>query len=60
MLETKGQSVDFTLSEMSTEGGGFRLPEDASRVREKANSLLAASGSGEEKREKDADHVKRF
>jgi hypothetical protein len=40
MLETKGQSIELTLSEMSTEAGGFLLPEDASRVREKANSLI--------------------
>jgi hypothetical protein len=40
MLETKGQSIEFTLSEMSTEAGGFLLPEDAPQVREKANSLL--------------------
>jgi len=40
MLETKGQSIEFTLSEMSTEAGGFLLPEDAGHVREKANFLL--------------------
>ncbi len=44
MLETKGQSIDFTLSEMSAEAGGFLLSEDAPRVREKANSLLSADG----------------
>jgi hypothetical protein len=48
MLETRGQSIDLTLSEMSTEAGGFLLPEDAPRVREKANSLLYA-GSREGK-----------
>lgn len=41
MLETKGQSIELTLSEMSTEAGGFLLPEDAPLVREKANSLLS-------------------
>jgi hypothetical protein len=41
MHETQGQSVDVTLSEMSVEAGGFMLPEDAVRVRERANSLLA-------------------
>ena len=46
MLETKGQSIDFTLSEMSTESGGFLLPEDAPRVRALANSLLAAGREG--------------
>ena len=44
MLETKGQSVELTLSEMSAEAGGFLLPEDTPRVREKANSLLSAGG----------------
>jgi hypothetical protein len=48
MLETKGQSIDVTLSEMSAEAGGFLLPEDAARVREKANLLLSA-GDGEGK-----------
>lgn len=47
MLETKGQSIDLTLSEMSTEAGGFLLPEDAARVREKANSLLSECNSRE-------------
>jgi hypothetical protein len=47
MLETKGQSIDLTLSEMSAEAGGFLLPEDAPRVREMANSLLCA-GTGRE------------
>ena len=41
MLETKGQLIDVTLSEMSAEAGGFVLPEDARRVRESAESLLA-------------------
>jgi hypothetical protein len=46
MLETQGQSVEMTLSEMSSEAGGFLLPEDAGRVREKANSLLSANDGG--------------
>lgn len=46
MLETRGQSVDLTLSEMSVEAGGFLLPEDAPRVREMANSLLSAGREG--------------
>jgi hypothetical protein len=49
MLETRGQSIDLTLSEMSAEAGGFLLPEDAARVREKAKSLLSASGNREGK-----------
>lgn len=48
MLETKGQSIEVTLSEMSTEAGGFLLPEDAPQVREQANLLLSAGG-GEKK-----------
>lgn len=46
MLEAKGQSIDFTLSEMSGEAGGFLLPGDAPKVREKANSLLSGVGGG--------------
>ena len=46
MLETKGQSIDLTLSEMSAEVGGVLLPDDAGRVRDKANSLLSADGKG--------------
>ena len=42
MLETQGQSIEVTLSEMSSEAGGFLLPEDAGRVREKANSWISA------------------
>jgi hypothetical protein len=49
MLETKGQSIELTLSEMSTEAGGFLLPEDVSHVREKANSLISARNSREGK-----------
>ena len=40
MLEVKGQSVEVTLSEMSAEAGGFLLPEDAPRVRAKADAIL--------------------
>jgi hypothetical protein len=46
MLETQGQSVEVTLSEMSSEAGGFLLPEDAVRVRERANSLISAGDGG--------------
>jgi hypothetical protein len=45
MLETQGQSIEVTLSEMSSEAGGFLLPQDAGRVREKANLLLSACDS---------------
>jgi hypothetical protein len=46
MLETQGQSIEVTLSEMSSEAGGFLLPEDAGRVREMAKSLLSAGDGG--------------
>lgn len=42
MLEVKGQSVEVTLSEMSSEAGGFLLPEDAPRVRAMTETLLDA------------------
>ena len=48
MLETQGQSIEVTLSEMNSEAGGFLLPEDAGRVREKAKSLLSDSDGGGE------------
>lgn len=40
LLETQGKSIDVTLSELSSEGGGWLLPEDAPRVREAAATLL--------------------
>jgi hypothetical protein len=40
LLETQGRSIELTLSEISSEGGGWLLPEDAPRVREVALSLL--------------------
>jgi hypothetical protein len=43
MLEAKGQLIEVTLSEMGTAAGGFLLPEDAPRVREKVESLLGIS-----------------
>jgi hypothetical protein len=46
MFETKGQSIELTLSEKSTEGGGFLLPEDAPRVREAAQILLGERREG--------------
>lgn len=47
VLEAQGQAIEVTLSEMSTEAGGFLLPEDAVRVREKVNALLAGGKEGE-------------
>ena len=39
LLETQGKSTDVTLSEISSEAGGWLLPEDAPLVREAARSL---------------------
>ena len=41
LLETQGQSIEITLSEISAEGGGWLLPEDAPRVRAAAELMLA-------------------
>ena len=41
LLETQGKSIDVMLSEISSEGGGWLLPEDAPRVREVAQTLLS-------------------
>ena len=49
MLETKGQSIELTLSEMSIEAGGLLLPGDAMKVRERVFDLLDASGNREGK-----------
>jgi hypothetical protein len=40
LLETQGQSFERTLAEMSVEGGGFLLPQDAPRVRAKVEDLI--------------------
>jgi hypothetical protein len=39
LLETQGKSIEVTLSEISSEGGGWLLPGDAPRVREAALEL---------------------
>jgi hypothetical protein len=44
LLETQGKSIDVTLSEIGSEGGGWLLPEDAPRVREAAQTLLRERG----------------
>lgn len=49
MFETRGQSIDLTLSEMSVEAGGYLLPNDAGRVRDHANALLSTGNSREGK-----------
>jgi hypothetical protein len=40
------EHVEVTLSEMSTAAGGFLLPEDVPRVRQKVNSLIGDPLSG--------------
>jgi hypothetical protein len=45
MLETHGQAIDTTLSEISSEAGGCLLPEDAPRVRALAESMIHVSDS---------------
>lgn len=40
MLAAQGRAVEVTLSEMSVAAGGFLLPEDAPRVRAKAEAIL--------------------
>ena len=46
LLITQGQSIDCTLSEMSSEAGGFLLPEDVPRVRAKVEALIHESETG--------------
>jgi hypothetical protein len=43
LFEAKGQPVEVTLSKMDVASGGFLLPEDALRVLEKVEGLLADS-----------------
>jgi hypothetical protein len=44
LLETQGKAIEVTLSEISSEGGGWLLPEDAPRVREAARKLALPVG----------------
>ncbi len=46
LLITQGQSIERTHSEMSADAGGFPLPEDAPRVRAKAEALIRESEAG--------------
>lgn len=45
MLETHGQAIETTLSEISSEAGGCLLPEDAPKVRALAESMIHESDS---------------
>jgi hypothetical protein len=47
LLETQGKSIEVTLSEISSEGGGWLLPEDAPQVREAARELALSWVKGE-------------
>ncbi len=42
LLATQGQTIERTLSEMSIEAGGFLLPEDAPKIRARAEVLALA------------------
>jgi hypothetical protein len=48
MLETKGQPIHVTVSEMSSELGGFLNQESAHLVRERAKHLVSSTLNGEE------------
>lgn len=48
LLETQGKPIEVTLSEISSEGGGWLLPGDATRVREAARELALSWGRGGE------------
>jgi hypothetical protein len=48
MLETHGQEIDVTLSELSSEAGGPVLPEDAPKVRTEAERMINPSGGKEQ------------
>lgn len=48
LLETQGKSIDVMLSEISSEGGGWLLPEDSPRVREAARELALSWVKGGE------------
>jgi hypothetical protein len=40
LQEAQGKSIEVTLSEISSECGGWLLPEDAPKVREAAHRLM--------------------
>jgi hypothetical protein len=46
LLETKGQSVDISLSEMGAASGGFLLAEDVPLIRAKVENLLRHTTDG--------------
>lgn len=42
LLEAQGKPIEMTLTEISSEGGGWVLPEDAPKVRKGVYALLSA------------------
>jgi hypothetical protein len=48
LLETQGKAIEVTLSEISSEQGGWLLPKDAPRVREAVRELALSWGKGDE------------
>ncbi len=46
LLEAQGKAIEVTLSEISSEGGGWLLPEDAPKVRDAAKRLMAERSEG--------------
>ncbi len=46
LLEAQGKSVEVTLSEINSEGGGWLLPEDAPKVRDATHRLMAERSEG--------------
>jgi hypothetical protein len=46
MLETQGQAIEHTIAEMDSEKGGFLLPNDVVRVRQRATALLTCGNVG--------------
>ena len=49
LFMAQGQSIEFTISEMMSEAGGFLLPGDAPKVRAKAEHLARASADTQKK-----------
>jgi hypothetical protein len=47
LLHIQGRAIECTLSGMSVEAGGFLLPEDAPKVRAKAEVLARAGAMAE-------------
>ncbi|HLM57426.1 MAG TPA: hypothetical protein VK422_15030 [Pyrinomonadaceae bacterium] len=46
LFESQGKPIEVTLAEISSEGGGWLLPQDVERVREAARELSLSWGIG--------------